>query len=406
MSAIIPFSAGTEVPAYLAEHFGDTNIEARFSINQLSSRGKVWRRVVDGEETELTRINKETQETEALPIVSMIVLDHNKGRSRAFYEGGFEEGKNSAPTCSSSDGVVPDARVKEPCAKTCASCPNSVKGSKITENNKQTTACSPFKRIAVVPSQQVGKHPAMLLRLAQTSVWDKDNAVNEAAGWYAWDQYVDMLRQRGAKHTAAVETRIKFDIRTAYPKLLFSAKGWLDAPTAVAAKQLMADQAEDIAKILTGVAENDGVSGSPGIPHEGTVSHAGAAAADEVDEEDVAAAEAAVAAAAEATAKAAKVKAKAEKLAAAQAAAAALLAAAADDDDDEDEGGTATVVAPAVVAPTAAQKAATAKAAKAAAAAKATAASAAPATVAAEPAVEAGTPAALAGLLEGWDVEE
>jgi hypothetical protein len=327
MSAIIPFSAGSDVPAYLAEHF-DTNIEARFSVNQLSGRGKVWRRVVDGEETELTRINKETQETEPLPIVSMIVLAINKGRSRAFYEGGFEEGKNSAPTCSSSDGVVPDARVKEPCAKTCASCPNSVKGSKITENNKQTTACSPFKRIAVVPSQQVGKHPAMLLRLAQTSVWDKENEANEAAGWYAFDQFMDMLRARGAKHTASVETRIKFDIRTAYPKMLFQAKGWLDAVTALAAKQLMVDQADDIAKILTGNAENDGLAGHPTAAHQ-------AAATDEVDEDDVAAAEAAVAATAaatakaEAAAKAAKVKAKAEKLATAQAAAAALLAAAA-----------------------------------------------------------------------------
>lgn len=395
MSAIIPFSAGSDVPAYLAEHF-DTNIEARFSVNQLSGRGKVWRRVVDGEETELTRINKETQETEPLPIVSMIVLAINKGRSRAFYEGGFEEGKNSAPTCSSSDGVVPDARVKEPCAKTCASCPNSVKGSKITENNKQTTACSPFKRIAVVPSQQVGKHPAMLLRLAQTSVWDKENEANEAAGWYAFDQFMDMLRARGAKHTASVETRIKFDIRTAYPKMLFQAKGWLDAVTALAAKQLMVDQAEDIAKILTGNAENDGLTGHPTAAHQ--------AAADEVDEEDVATAEAAVAAAnaataakAEAAAKAVKAKAKADKLAAAQAAAAALLAAAtADDDDDDDDGGTATVAA--VVTPAA--KSTKARAPKATAVA---------ATVAAEPAapaVEAGTPAALAGLLEGWDVEE
>jgi hypothetical protein len=301
--------------------------------------------------------------------------------------------------------VVPDARVKEPCAKTCASCPNSVKGSKITENNKQTTACSPFKRIAVVPSQQVGKHPAMLLRLAQTSVWDKENEANEAAGWYAFDQFMDMLRARGAKHTASVETRIKFDIRTAYPKMLFQAKGWLDAVTALAAKQLMVDQAEDIAKILSGNAENDGLTGHPTAAHQ-------AAQGAEVDEDDVATAEAAVAAAnaataakAEAAAKAVKAKAKADKLAAAQAAAAALLAAAsADDDDDDDDGGTATVAAPAAVVPTAAQKAAAAKAAKAAAVAKASA----PAVAAepAAPAVEAGTPAALAGLLEGWDVEE
>lgn len=55
-----------------------------------------------------------------MPIVNLVVLDHNKGRSRAYYEGAFEKGKNSAPRCTSADGVTPDADIKEPCAATCA----------------------------------------------------------------------------------------------------------------------------------------------------------------------------------------------------------------------------------------------------------------------------------------------
>lgn len=105
-----------------------------------------------------------------------------------------------------------------------------MKGSKITDCGTQSTLCAPFKRIAVVPSAQIGKHPAMLLRLAQTSVWDKDNASNEAQGWYAWDQYLDMLRARGAKHTAAVETRVKFDMHMTY----LSEAAVLGQPLAVA----------------------------------------------------------------------------------------------------------------------------------------------------------------------------
>src|SRR5437868_9855076 len=215
MSNIIPFaSTGVmEVPAHVAALFdADSNIAPRATINQLSYKGKVWRRIVDGEETQLTRKSQEG-DTEPVPIVGLVVLDHNKGRSRAFYEGNFVEGENKAPRCASMDGVKPDAGIKEPIAPTCASCPNAVKGSKITENGKQTTLCSANKRIAVVPAATAAlkTHPVLLLRLAQTSVWDKNNA-QEASGWYAWDQYVDMLRARGAKHTASVETRVKFDM--------------------------------------------------------------------------------------------------------------------------------------------------------------------------------------------------
>jgi hypothetical protein len=153
--------------------------------------------------------------------------------------------------------------VKEPCAATCASCPNAVKGSKITESGKQTTLCAPFKRVAIVPSANIGSHVPMLLRLAQTSVWDKDNGENEAKGWYAWDQYLDMLRARGAKHTATVETRVKFDSRMAYPKLLFSASRWLNPEEATAVKSLLAEREKEVADILTGSADRDGLAGQP-----------------------------------------------------------------------------------------------------------------------------------------------
>jgi hypothetical protein len=297
MSNIIPFdstsAAGTavaEVPAHLVALFGDSaNITPRFSINQLSYRGKTWRRVVDGEEVALTRTDAATGDIEPLPIVNLVVLDHNKGRSRAFYAGSFEEGKNTAPDCYSGDGVTPDASVKEPCAATCATCPNAVKGSKITEAGKQVTACSPFKRVAVIPSANIGQHPAMLLRLAQTSVWDKDNP-EEAKGWYAWDQYLDMLRARGAKHTAVVETRAKFDMSKAYPKLLFSASRWLNPEEATAVKAELAKQEKDITDILTGAPDRDGMAA--GAPASGAASPA------------VAPAEAAAAVAAAAVAKA------------------------------------------------------------------------------------------------------
>lgn len=256
---IIPFDSTSTggalaLPEHLQALFGDeANITPRFSINQLSYRGKIWRTVLEGEEVALTRPSQDNPgETEPMPVVSLIVMDHNKNRSRSFYEGNFEEGKNASPRCFSNDGIAPDASVKEPCSATCATCPNSVKGSKITENGRQVTACAPNKRIVVIPSARIGQHPAMLLRIAQTSVWDKDNGENEAKGWYAWDQYLDMLRARGAKHTAIVETRVKFDLRVAYPKLLFSASRWLNPEEAALVKQMLTDKEKEIADILSG----------------------------------------------------------------------------------------------------------------------------------------------------------
>lgn len=399
MSNIIPFnSSGSEVPAHLAELFGDEgNIAAKFSINQLSYRGKVWRRIVDGEETQLTRTNSDG-DVEPMPIVSVVVLDHNKGRSRAYYKGNFEEGKNTAPDCYSGDGVVPDKGVKEPCAASCATCPNSVKGSKITENGKQSTACSPFKRVAIVPSgKAIVSHPAMLLRLAQTSVWDKDNGENEAKGWYAWDQYLDMLRARGAKHTAAVETKVKFDLRMAYPKLLFSASRWLNPEEASAAKARLGESKDDIEAILTG-GDKDGMMGAPAQQ-----------ALPPVSDDDIGIDVVAVAAEVEAKKQAAAVKAEADKKAKAAAekrakkeaadkalAEAQAAAAAAEADEGEDAGGGWGDESPAAVVEK--PKAKVAPAAEATKPAKSAAS-----TPVESAAVVEGTPAGLTDLLSGWD---
>lgn len=261
---LIPFdaAAGQQLPAHIASLFGgEGNIQPRLTINQLSYRGKIWRRVVEGEETALTRVSQDTGEQEPLPMVSLIVLDHNCNRSRSFFEGNYEEGKTAKPRCYSGDGVRPDAGVKDPIAPTCASCPNAVKGSKITESGKPSTLCSPFKRVAVIPSANIAQHPEMLLKLAQTSVWDGQNGENEAKGWYAWDNYLDMLRARGATHTAMVETRVKFDMRVAYPKLLFNASRWLGAEEAAAVKKLLADEAhlKTIEDIVNGAGDRDDV---------------------------------------------------------------------------------------------------------------------------------------------------
>jgi hypothetical protein len=222
-TAIVPF-AQAPVPAHIKKAIdsGASNIPEKLTVNQLSFRGKVWRQVIDGEERAL--LNKEDEPVSA---VHVVVLNHNKARSRSYYEGAYVEGKATPPACWSNDGESPDSSVKEPQSSSCAKCPQAVKGSKITANGKETTACAVFKRLAVIPLSDL-TCPPLLLRLAQTSMWDKNNEENEGKGYYAWDQYLDMLRARGASHTGLVATKIRFDSRMAYPKLVFAASRWLE----------------------------------------------------------------------------------------------------------------------------------------------------------------------------------
>jgi hypothetical protein len=252
------FSDPAGMPAHLAAFEGKDNVLPRDTTPAITFRGKTWRLRQGGEEIVLTRKNAEG-EMEPAPVVKVVVLNLNQKRSRMFYAGAYEEGKNQSPACWSSDGERPDKDVSQPVSATCASCPNAVKGSKITANNKETTACSAVKRIAVVPAGKLDMEP-LLLKIPQTSMWDKNNPEAEAQGYFAWDQYVDFLRQRGVKHTAAVVTKIKFDSATAYPKLLFTAERWLEA--ADVAKVLPMIDSDAVKKLLSG-AIHEGTEAEP-----------------------------------------------------------------------------------------------------------------------------------------------
>ena len=248
------FTAGSkaQLPANIADAFGDeeSNLVVRESMPALTFRGGKWRMKLEGEETLLSRVVD--GDKVAVPTVQVIVLGVNTNRSRIFYSGSFVEGENASPDCWSSNGVVPDFDVTEPCAKTCAACPNSVKGSKITENGKEVTACATLRRLAVVPAANV-KLGALLMKIPQTSMWDKNNKEAEAEGYYAWDQYMAFLKARGVTHSAQVVTKIKFDQNTAYPKLLFTATKFIDD-----------DQLADVKALVSSQTVKDMVAGNVG----------------------------------------------------------------------------------------------------------------------------------------------
>lgn len=248
------------VPAHIASFFEEeSNIADKVTVPSLSYEGKVWTISLNGEKTKLTKRNDEGDE-EPIQTMKVVVLDYAKRRGRAYYEGAYDPAKPGTPLCWSEDGEKPDPSVSNPQAPTCKQCPMSVKGSKVTEQGKAVTACSQHRMIVVVPANKLDFTP-LRCKIAITSDYDKQSPELEAKGWFAFSQYIDLLRSRGVHHTAALVTKIKFDPNVAYPKLIFSPERWLTddeinivAPIA---------KSEEVKKLLSGTWTPAGVDGVP-----------------------------------------------------------------------------------------------------------------------------------------------
>jgi hypothetical protein len=367
-NAVTLFDNGAAgLPAHLADINATGNIEVRDVVDTLSFRGKVWRINVGG-------IENIARKADGEPVSSlqMVVLDYNKARSRALYPK-YVEGQSKPPICWSNDGVTPDNDVQTKQGEACQTCPMSQKGSKMNDDGQPGVACAQFKRAIVVPAG-VPSFAPLLLKIPQTSMYDKDNKENEARGCYAFDQYMEMLKTRGVNNTAAVITKMTFDSRTSYPKLLFQAATWLPPEKAAAIKEQLANK-EKLEAMLKIVDVSTPSAVAP-APEEYAPPVAAAPAPAPV------AAAPAPAPAAAAPKPAPAVKPRPAKPAAAPAPAPAAVAPAGDDDD-----GVQFIPA----------------------------GQAAPAVAAAKPAAQAGQPAAdttpasagnaLAALVTGWDTE-
>ena len=244
MKDLMIFSAGAaEVPAHIAGFLEEagTNIADRTRVPTLNYGGKVWSIALpDGSKTNLTRKN-EDGDVELLQTIRVVVLDYAKQRGRTYYEGAFDPERIAAPDCWSDDGVHPDPAVQAPKAANCAACPLSVKGSKITEAGKSVPACSQHRHVAVMLLGGGMALPPVRMKLAITSLFDKQSPELEKEGWRAFENYMDFLRGNGVKHTAALVTKMRFDPNVNYPKVIFSSERWLEPAEMDVVKARMAD---------------------------------------------------------------------------------------------------------------------------------------------------------------------
>jgi hypothetical protein len=240
----------SQLPAHLQGMAGQNDdlsggVSQGYSV--LSYKGKTWALSQGGNRTIIMRPNSVDEPASALEVV---IVKANPHLSKVYYPGGYVEGSDAKPVCYSNDGHGPAADAVQPQCSTCAGCPRNAWGSRITENGSKGKECSDSRRVAVVPSGDLGN--PMLLRVPAATL--KDLAA-----------YADMLSRRNAPYCAVV-TRIAFDPSVAHPKFTFKALRWLSADEAAKVAETLN---MDVIGHITGTAErgaamaNDGLGQAP-----------------------------------------------------------------------------------------------------------------------------------------------
>lgn len=245
------------------ELFGGSNIAERVTVPSVGVTGKVWSFNYNGEKFQPSKRNEDGDEV-PVSVLRVVIVGSAKDRGRSYYEGEYSPEKTSAPLCWSDDGKTPNKACAEPQSVTCAQCPMAVKGSRITPQGKEGTACQEYRMLAVVPAENLGSVPPLRLKLAPTSDYDGRSPELAAQNWFAFRQYQEWLRQRGVTHTGRIVTKMKFDPNAAYPKVLFSGDRWLsDEEKMVSAKLARSDET---ASLINGSWSPNGVDGKPLTP--------------------------------------------------------------------------------------------------------------------------------------------
>lgn len=250
MSNIVPFTQlGTALPAIVAEHIKAAGYQDNLSAGisggfaVWSYKGKVWRVRHRGEETMMLRPDDGSPRA----AIDVVIVEAAPNLSKVYYAGGYVEGDTSPPDCFSVNGVTPDASATAKQSNACATCPQAVRGSKVTDTGKPAKACQDSKRLAVVPLDDIENAQydgPMLLRVPAASLTELR-------------AYAGGLNRAGYP-SYVVGTRISFDPQEAYPKLLFAPVRVLTDDEAAKVLELIKD--ERVQRILSSADEVGGLA--------------------------------------------------------------------------------------------------------------------------------------------------
>jgi hypothetical protein len=214
---------------------------------RISIEGRVFRKIVGGKEVSVNTDN-------SMDIV-FVKMAHDA--SRTFYSSSYKKGVKVSPTCWSSNSKTPDPDVAEPCAPSCAECPNSVKGS---GQGGYGTACRLSWRTAVVLPHDAGGDVYQLV-LPATSAFGK-----EESGKWPFRPYIQMLANNNVS-AGRIVTKMQFDINSPVPRLLFSPSAAVPAEMRdTIARQSKSTSAESAVKLT--VYKADAEAAEPAAPAE------------------------------------------------------------------------------------------------------------------------------------------
>jgi hypothetical protein len=173
---------------------------------RISIKGGVFRLMMDGKE--VAAIDER--------FLDVVIVNAAPKIGRTFYMKAYDGDAPSGPDCWSADGEKPDASAANPQSKTCATCPQNIKGS----GNGESRACRFSQRLAVTLASDI-EGDVMQLQLPATSIFGKEDGDNRPLQAYA--RY---LAAQGVSPETLV-TRMKFDTKSESPKLHFKAMRWL-----------------------------------------------------------------------------------------------------------------------------------------------------------------------------------
>ena len=227
MGSLIPLDGN--LPGHLANRRASgvldnmrAGVQASFAV--VGYKGKVWRVKHRGQETPLRDARGQP-----MPTLDVVILGASQYMAKIYYEKQYVEGDDSAPDCFSLDGITPDATAPKKQNDLCQTCARNKFGSRITDAGKRAKECQDSRRVAVVPLGDIPNEMyggPMLLRIPPMSL-------PNLAG------YADFLQRKGAD-VPWVGTQLAFDLDSAYPRITFTATGWLDEEQAAQVEEAMA----------------------------------------------------------------------------------------------------------------------------------------------------------------------
>jgi hypothetical protein len=207
----------------------DLGEKAKPKFPFMSLEGKSWT-IVRGKDDRETLTNDDGDPRSAIDVV---IVRSNPKDSKVYYEGQYEKGADSKPTCYSNAGDVPEDDAQTPQSTSCAKCKHNVWG---TGGNGKGFACRSTKRLAIATPDQLDD--PMLLRLPPTSIT-------------LLKEYSKTLRNYPYN---SVVTRLKFDAQSATPLVTFQPIGALPSDTYHQVKEMYNT---DVVRAILGLPEDD-----------------------------------------------------------------------------------------------------------------------------------------------------